>query len=136
MKSKGIERLLRFLLVLMGVGIGLAVTQIGLDLYRMANPDTKIPASYPVLGYVAMGLVGGLILLLLSNSIIRRFTRFSSEMQKQFDKMPLNQLMSAVLGLILGLIVAALLRQKGVDAPADICTREDLEAFLTRRLRS
>ena len=32
--------------------------------------------------------------------------------------------------------VAALLRQKGVDAPADICTREDLEAFLTRRLRS
>ena len=32
--------------------------------------------------------------------------------------------------------VAALLRQKGVDAPADISTREDLEAFLTRRLRS
>ena len=32
--------------------------------------------------------------------------------------------------------VAALLRQKGVDAPADICTREDLEAFLMRRLRS
>ena len=32
--------------------------------------------------------------------------------------------------------VAALLRQKGVDAPADICTREDLEAFLTRRLKA
>lgn len=32
--------------------------------------------------------------------------------------------------------VAALLRSKGFDAPADICTREDLEAFLTRRLRS
>ena len=30
--------------------------------------------------------------------------------------------------------VAALLRQKGVDTPADICTREDLEAFLMRRL--
>ena len=32
--------------------------------------------------------------------------------------------------------VAALLRKRGVDAPADVCTREDLEAFLTRRLRS
>ena len=111
MKSKGVERLLRFLLVLMGVGIGLAVTQIGLDLYRMANPDTIIPTHYPMLGYTAMGVLGGLVLLLLSGRIIRRFNRFSGEMQKQFDKMPLNQLMSAVLGLILGLIVAALLRQ-------------------------
>ena len=32
--------------------------------------------------------------------------------------------------------VAALLRQKGVDAPGDICTRDDLEAFLTRRLKA
>ncbi len=30
--------------------------------------------------------------------------------------------------------VAALLRHRGVDAPADICTREDLESFLIRRL--
>ena len=30
--------------------------------------------------------------------------------------------------------VAALLRQKGVDAPADICTREDLEESLLRRM--
>ena len=32
-------------------------------------------------------------------------------MQREFDKMPVNQLLSAVIGLILGLIVAALLRQ-------------------------
>ena len=32
--------------------------------------------------------------------------------------------------------VAALLRAKGIDAPADICTREDLEAFLVRRLQA
>ena len=31
--------------------------------------------------------------------------------------------------------VAALLRKGGVDVPADICTREDLEAFLVRRLK-
>ena len=32
--------------------------------------------------------------------------------------------------------VAALMRAKGIDAPADICTREDLEAFLVRRLQA
>ncbi len=31
--------------------------------------------------------------------------------------------------------VAALLRAKGIDAPTDVCTREDLEAFLLRRLQ-
>lgn len=111
MKSKGVERLLRFLLVLSGVGIGLAVAQIALDLFRTANPNTQIPARYPVIGYIAMGILGGALLALLSGRIIRRFSRFSSDVQKQFDKMPLNQMMSAVLGLILGLIVAALLRQ-------------------------
>ena len=31
--------------------------------------------------------------------------------------------------------VAALLRKNGVDAPADVCTREDLEAFLLGRMQ-
>ena len=32
--------------------------------------------------------------------------------------------------------VAALLRKQGVDAPEDICTRDDLEAYLLRRLKA
>lgn len=32
--------------------------------------------------------------------------------------------------------VAALLRSKGIDAPADVCTREDLEVFLRGRLKA
>jgi hypothetical protein len=32
--------------------------------------------------------------------------------------------------------VAALLRKQGVDAPGDICTRDDLEAYLLRRLKA
>ena len=109
MRSKGLERLLRFLLVLLGVGLGLTITQLGLQLYQLANKDANIPAWLPVAGYVGMGLIGGIILLLLSKRILRRFTILSSAMQKQLDKMPLNQLMSAITGLILGLVVAALL---------------------------
>ncbi len=111
MKSKGLERLLRLLLVLLGIGIGLAVCQLGLQWYRLANGDgTTIQAWIPVAGYTGMGVLGGLLFLLLSGRILRRFTFFSGEMQKQLDRMPLNQVLSAVIGLILGLIVAALLR--------------------------
>ena len=110
MKSKGLERLLRLLLVLLGIGIGLALFQVGLQWYQLANKDAGIPAWLPAAGYTGMGVLGGLVFLLLSGRIIRRFSQLSGVMQKSLDKMPLNQVMSAVLGLILGLIVAALLR--------------------------
>ena len=111
MRSKGLERLLRILLVLMGIGIGLAVFQLVFQLFQLANPNTSIQAWIPVAGYTGMGLIGGLVMLLFSTRILMRFTRLSSQMQRQIDKMPLNQLISAVTGLILGLIIAALLRQ-------------------------
>ena len=105
------EKLLRLLLVLLGVGIGLALAQLGLALYRLSHQTADIPAWVPVAAYTAMGVLGGLVLLLLSRRIIRRVSSLSQEMQREFDKMPVNQLLSAVIGLILGLIVAALLRQ-------------------------
>ena len=111
MRSKGLERLLRILLVLMGIGVGLAVFQLVFQLFQLANPNTSIQAWIPVAGYTGMGLLGGLIMLIFSTRILMRFTRLSSQMQRQIDKMPLNQLISAVTGLILGLIIAALLRQ-------------------------
>ena len=117
MKSKGVERLLRILLVLLGIGIGLAAAQLGLQWYRLASQSgglseglTSAAAWLPAAVYSGMGVLGGLVFLLLSGRILRRFTLLSGAMQKQFDKMPLNQVLSAVIGLILGLIVAALLR--------------------------
>ena len=129
MKSRGIERLLRFLLILLGIGIGLAATQLGLDLYRMSNPDTVVSPYYLVAAYAAMGAAGGLILLLFSRRILRRFSDLSSVMRKQIDRMPVYQLLSAVLGLILGLIVAALLRQM-IPAPRSDVFLTALSAIL------
>ena len=111
MRSKAMEKLLRLLLVLLGIGIGLAAAQLGLALYRLSHQNTDIHAWVPVAAYAGMGVLGGLVFLLLSNRIVRRVSSISREMQKEFDKMPVNQLLSAVIGLILGLIVAALLRQ-------------------------
>ena len=111
MRSKAMEKLLRLLLVLLGAGIGLAAAQLGLALYRLSHQNADIPAWVPVAAYTGMAVMGGVILLLLSRRIIRRVSSLSQEMQREFDKMPANQLLSAVIGLILGLIVAALLRQ-------------------------
>lgn len=105
------EKLLKLLLVLLGLGAGLAVAQLGLALYRLSHQTADIPAWVPVAAYTAMAVLGGLILLLLSNRIVRRVSSLSRDVQKEFDKMPVNQLLTAVVGLILGLIVAALLRQ-------------------------
>ena len=111
MRSKAMEKLLRLLLVLLGIGIGLAAAQLGLALYRLSHQTADIPAWVPVAAYTGMAVLGGVILLLLSRRIIRRVSSFSRDMQKEFDKMPVNQLLTAVIGMILGLIVAALLRQ-------------------------
>ena len=105
------EKLLKLLLILLGIGIGLAAAQLGLALYRLSHQTADIPAWVPVAAYTVMGVVGGLLLLLLSHSIIRHVSNLSRDVQKEFDKMPVNQLLTAVIGLILGLIVAALLRQ-------------------------
>ena len=111
MRSKAMEKLLKLLLVLLGIGIGMAAAQLGLALYRLSHQTADIPAWVPVASYTAAGVLGGLILLLLSGRIVRRVSSLSQEMQREFDKMPVNQLLTAVIGLILGLIVAALLRQ-------------------------
>ena len=105
MRSKAMEKLLRLLLVLLGIGIGLAAAQLGLALYRLSHQNTDIHAWVPVAAYAGMGVLGGLVFLLLSNRIVRRVSSISREMQKEFDKMPVNQLLSAVIGLILGLIL-------------------------------
>ena len=109
MRSKAMEKLLKLLLILLGIGLGLAAAQLGLALYRLNHESTT--TWIPVAAYTGMGLLGGVIFLLLSRRLISRVSNLSREMQKEFDKMPANQLLTAVAGLILGLIVAALLRQ-------------------------
>ena len=60
MRSKGTEKLLRLLLVLLGIGIGLAAAQLGLELFRLSNPNADILPWYPMAAYAGMALLGGL----------------------------------------------------------------------------
>ena len=97
MRSKAMEKLLRLLLVLLGIGVGLAAAQLGLALFRLSHQNADIPTWVPLASYTGMAVLGGLLLMLLSGRIIRRVSTFSMEMQKEFDKMPaalLRQMLS------------------------------------------
>ena len=87
MRSKAMEKLLRLLLVLLGIGVGLAAAQLGLALFRLSHQNADIPTWVPLASYTGMAVLGGLLLMLLSGRIIRRVSTFSMEMQKEFDKM-------------------------------------------------
>ena len=93
MKSKGLERLLRLLLVLLGIGIGLAIAQLGLQWYRLSNTDPGVLRWLPVAAYTGMGVLGGLVFLLLSGRILRRFTQLSGA-----ATMTLSAILYATLG--------------------------------------
>ena len=73
MKSKGLERLLRLLLVLLGIGIGLAIAQLGLQWYRLSNTDPGVLRWLPLASYTGMGVLGGLVFLLLSATGLREY---------------------------------------------------------------
>lgn len=111
MKSRRVERLLRFLIVLLGVGIGLAVVLLAEQIYIGAFPGTELRLWWLGVGYAGMGLIGGVVFYLLSDRITRHWSRFTGEVEKHFDKMSMTQMLSTTLGLILGLIVAALISQ-------------------------
>ena len=47
MRSRTMEKLLKLLLVLLGIGIGLAVAQLGLAVYRQSHQTADIPTWVP-----------------------------------------------------------------------------------------
>lgn len=111
MKSPRVERLFRFLIVLLGVGAGVSLVIIARDLYLSVHPGISLRTWWLGIGYVGMGCLGGLLFFALSGSIMNRWQHFAHDVDRHFDKMPISQVLPAIIGLILGLIVAALLSQ-------------------------
>lgn len=111
MKSKAVQRLLRALITLLGAGIGAGATLLGLQLYALAAPASPVPVKWLIVAYTSSSLLCGLIFFFLSNLIITRCAELGSAMEQRLDKMPVNQVMSSTIGLICGLVIAALLSQ-------------------------
>lgn len=110
-KSKFIRRLLHGLIVLVGAGLGVAATLGGLKIYRLLQPTETLPLIYPVLAYMLMAGLGALVFHLLSDRIIRVCMETTTAMERYMDKLSSAQLVSSSIGLIAGMLIAALLCQ-------------------------
>ena len=103
--------MLRGLITLLGAGLGMAAVVGVVVLTRWLYPEETFSVMHLAIGYVAMGLVGGLIFFLLSDRIIRRFMDMGAAMERYLDRLTTAQLAASILGLLAGMMIAALLSQ-------------------------
>ena len=109
MSSQFIKRLLRFLIILLCTGVGIAICAGSIEWYRLGSPGITIPMVALLVAYIGLGLLFALIGLAISNRLADILMERGNTLMQKFVKLPFPQLMSAVLCMILGLLVAALL---------------------------
>ena len=111
LKSKLVRRLLRALITLLGAGLGMAAVVGVVVLMRWLRPEETFSVMHLVIAYVSMGLVGALVFYLLSDGIIRRFMDMGAAVERYLDRLTSAQLAASILGLLAGMMIAALLSQ-------------------------
>lgn len=111
MRSKMMQRMLRVLITLLGAGIGAAVALLCLKIFSLAAPGRAIPLGILVAAYSGLTLAGALLFFLLRYRILEGFTAAFSAVERRFMKMPMEQLVSCVTGLLAGLVISVLLSQ-------------------------
>ena len=110
-KSKALRQVMRGLVTLIGAGIGVAVMLGIFQLYRMSKPGEELPLRTLVIGYSGLGIVGAVLFFAFSNRLIDLIAGWGSGIERWLDGMSFSQLSSAMVGLVTGLIIAALVSQ-------------------------
>ncbi len=122
MKSNFIQKLMRLLITLLGAGVGVGAASLFGPFLRRMEPAFMSRAYAPVVLFGGLGLLGALFFFLISNWIIQRTLRLIAAVERRWDKMPSQQIMLATIGLILGLVVAALVTQLILSAGPSLMT--------------
>ncbi|MCS7233402.1 MAG: TRAM domain-containing protein [Synergistetes bacterium] len=99
-----VERILQFVFVFLGLGIGYQVSP-----YVLRYIDYSLTAVEKMSLVGAVTVIGGFIMYILSPSIIRVILKVVSRVESDLQKLPAIDIAIGLLGLILGLIVANLL---------------------------
>lgn len=121
-KNPTLEKLMKFLIVLLGAGIGIGAAMLALPFLKNARPDLmqKLPVLTAL--FAGAGILGALIGLLCAKPFIRRLLKFMSYAEHLTEKMPMQQISLCAMGLIAGLIIAALITQLVLSAGASLIT--------------
>ena len=109
MREKWFDRLMRLLITTLGTGLGVALALTVIQLVRMAWPNAGLPLGAVVLANVGTALVFACVFFLLSRRILERMRKVTAASMQRMEAMPVGQLLSSIVGLILGLVIAALL---------------------------
>lgn len=119
-KSKTVERLLRFLITMLGGGLGAGVAALALPWLASLFPQMP-PYAAPLL-YAALGLLGALVFFLFSYGLYQWMMRMTAALEHRWADMPTRQMLLTASGLVLGLLVAALVTQLILSAGATFLT--------------
>ena len=107
-------------ITLLGAGIGAALAALILPLFSRWYP---IESPYaPIALYAALCLVGAAVCFAFSSAIIGRTMKLIAAIERRWDAMPTQQIVLTSIGMIMGLVVAALITQLILSAGASLIT--------------
>lgn len=121
-KNRTLEGMMRFLLTLLGAGLGLGAVALAMPFLRSDHPAFTQNIYFVALLYAGTALVGALLFFLLSRSMISHTLRFIAAAESRFESMPMQQIVFTSAGLIAGLVVAALITQLVLSAGPSLIT--------------
>ena len=110
MKSKVFRQLLRVLLYAAGAGAGLALAFLCVQVHAMTN-DEPLALWLLILLYAGMGALGVLSAHLTAPRLVCWWAEVMSALEKRLDNLTTTQLISMVIWLMGGLLIASLLTQ-------------------------
>ena len=122
LKNKTLERMLRLLITLVGAGIGALVAALAMPLLTRLYPLAFARPYGFVIVYCLLCSAGALLLFVLSKGIIRQVMQMSAAVERRWSSMPTQQILYSGIGLIAGLVVAALTNQLILSAGASLLT--------------
>lgn len=122
MKSKTMERLMRLCITLLGAGVGAGVAALAIPILLRITPDFMADAYAPLFVYGGLCALFGVFFFLISSALIRRTMQLINSVERHWERMPVQQILMATTGLILGLLVAWLATQLVLSAGASLLT--------------
>ena len=121
MKKKALERLMRFLITLLGVGIGAGIATLAYPFLQRVYPVFEHTYMLMLL-YVGLCTIGAALGFLLSCSIIQNTMHLVAVVERSWERMPFPQIVLSTIGLILGLLVAFFATQVVLSAGPSLIT--------------
>lgn len=111
LRSKAVQRLLRWLVALLGAGLGVALLLGAGEVLRLVHSEWQPSFATLLIAYVGTAVFFGGVFYLLGQRIIELCVAGGSDLEKRLDRMPFAQVLSTTGGLIAGLMIAALVSQ-------------------------